>query len=122
MKTLTMIAWLPSFLVYIKTFGYSVLFGIVFLCTNGVFLAPYSVMVPIGIRVRIIRKIRRCFGKGKFLFRLNSTIKAKLITICVLMLTIPMLVITIFNYRKSSKSPNELRKTNLKNSVELTII
>ena len=67
-------------------------------------------------------KDRKVFEvKGKFLFRLNSTIKGKLIIICMLMLIIPMLVITIFNYQESSKSLNKLGETNLENSVEMTI-
>lgn len=59
--------------------------------------------------------------KSKFSFRFMSSIKAKLIIISFLLLTIPLIVLGVLSYQKSSNSLNELGKTNLKNSVELTI-
>ena len=59
--------------------------------------------------------------KFKSFFRFNSSIKAKLIIISILILTIPMVILSILNYQKSSTSLDELGKTNLKNSVEMTM-
>ena len=51
----------------------------------------------------------------------NLTIKAKLIIISLLILIIPMVTIGFISYQKSVSSLDELGKTNLKNSVEMTI-
>jgi methyl-accepting chemotaxis protein len=53
--------------------------------------------------------------------KLFTTIKSKLITISILLLTVPMLVLGFFSYQTSSTSLEELGKTNLQNSVELTL-
>lgn len=49
------------------------------------------------------------------------SIKTKLITISFLILTIPLIVLGIFSYKKSENSLDELGATNLQNSVEMTI-
>ncbi|HAM80643.1 methyl-accepting chemotaxis protein [Ornithinibacillus bavariensis] len=54
------------------------------------------------------------------MFRFNS-IKKKLITISVMLLIIPMVIIGYVSYEKSSRSLDDLGKTNLKNSVEHTL-
>lgn len=51
----------------------------------------------------------------------TGTIKRKLLTVSILLLTIPLLVLGFFSYEKSSSSLDELGQTNLKNSVEQTI-
>lgn len=53
--------------------------------------------------------------------KINSSIKAKLICISILLLSVPMLILGIFSYQSSKKSLDEIGKTNLKNSVELTL-
>ncbi|MDI7741196.1 methyl-accepting chemotaxis protein [Lysinibacillus fusiformis] len=50
-----------------------------------------------------------------------QSIKKKLLTVSILLLTIPLIVLGIFSYQKSSSSLGELGQTNLKNSVEHTI-
>jgi methyl-accepting chemotaxis protein len=55
------------------------------------------------------------------MFTYNS-IKKKLITISVLLLIIPMVIIGFVSYQKSSSSLDDLGKTNLKNSVEHTLV
>lgn len=57
-------------------------------------------------------------GRRNF-FRLS--IKAKLIIISCLLLVIPLIITGTFAYQKSQASLDELGKTNLKNSVEITI-
>lgn len=57
----------------------------------------------------------------KKIFSVNSSIKGKLITISTLLLIIPLIVLGFLSYQKSSTSLDELGKSNLKNSVELTI-
>lgn len=59
--------------------------------------------------------------KGKVKLRINASIKAKLIIISFLLLTIPLVILGIQSYLKSEASLNELGATNLKNSVEMTI-
>ncbi|MFD1360420.1 methyl-accepting chemotaxis protein [Lentibacillus salinarum] len=59
--------------------------------------------------------------KLKSLFKFNSSIKSKLITISILLLTVPLIILGIFSYQKSASSLDELGKTNLKNNVEMTI-
>lgn len=54
------------------------------------------------------------------LFKLNS-IKSKLIVLSVLLLTIPLVVLGIFSYQKSTKSLDDIGATNLKNSVTMTL-
>ncbi|WP_130859728.1 methyl-accepting chemotaxis protein [Gracilibacillus phocaeensis] len=49
------------------------------------------------------------------------SIRAKLITVSILLLIIPITVLGIFSYQKSANSLSELGETNLKNSVALTI-
>ncbi|MDN4492159.1 methyl-accepting chemotaxis protein [Ureibacillus aquaedulcis] len=51
----------------------------------------------------------------------TGTIKRKLLTVSILLLTIPLLVLGAFSYEKSSSSLGELGETNIKNSVEHTI-
>ena len=61
------------------------------------------------------------------MMKLNSkglfahSIKRKLLTVSILLLSIPMIVLGILSYQKSSSSLSELGETNLKNSVEYTI-
>ncbi|MFC7686430.1 methyl-accepting chemotaxis protein [Ureibacillus sp. GCM10028918] len=50
-----------------------------------------------------------------------QSIKVKLLTVSILLLTIPLIVLGLFSYQKSSSSLNELGETNLRNSVEHTI-
>ena len=52
--------------------------------------------------------------------KLNS-IKAKLIIASILLLTIPLIVLGVFSYQKSTSSLDELGAMNLKNSVVMTI-
>lgn len=59
-------------------------------------------------------KFRR---KGFF----TQSIKIKLLTVSILLLTIPLVILGILSYQKSSGSLDELGQTNLKNSVEHTI-
>jgi methyl-accepting chemotaxis protein len=54
-------------------------------------------------------------------FFISKSIKAKLIIISILILTIPMIILSISNYQKSAVSLNDLGKTNLKNSVKMTL-
>ena len=56
-------------------------------------------------------------SKGLF----PQSIKKKLLTVSILLLMIPLIILGIFSYQKSSSSLNELGQTNLKNSVEHTI-
>ncbi|KGR76262.1 methyl-accepting chemotaxis protein [Ureibacillus sinduriensis] len=56
-------------------------------------------------------------GKGVF----TRSIKLKLLTVSILLLIIPLVVLGIFSYQKSSGSLDELGQMNLKNSVEHTI-
>lgn len=51
----------------------------------------------------------------------NSSIKSKLIVISILLLIVPMIVIGMTSYQKSSTSLEKLGKTNLQNSVEFTL-
>lgn len=53
-------------------------------------------------------------------FKLRS-IKAKLIIVSMLILTVPLILLGILSYQKSVSSLDELGATNLKNSVEMTI-
>lgn len=50
-----------------------------------------------------------------------SSIKAKLITISIVLLLVPLLILSFFSYQKSASSLDGLGETNLSNSVELTI-
>lgn len=59
--------------------------------------------------------------RKRFLGQFNATIKMKLFIISFLLLTIPMIIIGMISYEKSVTSLDELGKTNLKNSVEMTI-
>jgi len=54
-------------------------------------------------------------------FKFNSSIKSKLIGISIFLLIVPMIVIGMTSYEKSSTSLEHLGKTNLQNSVEFTI-
>ena len=56
-------------------------------------------------------------SKGLF----AQSIRKKLLTVSILLLTIPLLILGIFSYQKSSSSLSDLGQTNLKNSVEYTI-
>ena len=56
-------------------------------------------------------------SKGLF----APSIKKKLLIVSILLLTIPMVILGVFSYQKSSSSLGELGQTNLKNSVEHTI-
>nr|WP_106782829.1 methyl-accepting chemotaxis protein [Lysinibacillus timonensis] len=49
------------------------------------------------------------------------SIKRKLLTVSILLLTIPIVILGLFSYQKSSGSLSELGETNLKNNVEYTI-
>lgn len=51
----------------------------------------------------------------------QQSIKKKLLTVSILLLTIPLIILGLFSYQKSSSSLSELGETNLKNSVEYTI-
>lgn len=53
-------------------------------------------------------------------FTLNS-IKTKLIVVSILLLTIPLIILGIFSYKKSESSLDDLGATNLKNSVIMTV-
>ncbi|WP_068675225.1 methyl-accepting chemotaxis protein [Oceanobacillus sp. Castelsardo] len=53
--------------------------------------------------------------------KINSSIKAKLIWISILLLIVPMLIIGMVSYQYSKSSLDEIGKTNLKNSVEFTL-
>lgn len=57
----------------------------------------------------------------KFKSVFNSSIKGKLVTLSILLLTIPMIIIGFLSYQNSAKSLDELGKTNIKNSVEMTL-
>ncbi|MUV39029.1 Methyl-accepting chemotaxis protein [Lentibacillus sp. JNUCC-1] len=50
-----------------------------------------------------------------------NSIKSKLILVSIVILTIPLIILGVFSYQKSEQSLNELGKTNLKNSVEMTV-
>ena len=50
-----------------------------------------------------------------------KSIKSKLITVSVLILTIPLIVLGLFSYTNSANSLDEIGSTNLRNSVEFTI-
>jgi len=50
-----------------------------------------------------------------------SSIKSKLILISIFLLTVPLLVASLISYQISTNSLDQLGKTNLKNSVEMTI-
>lgn len=52
----------------------------------------------------------------------SSTIKMKLITISFLLLSIPLIITGTLAYQKSKTSLDDLGETNLKNSVEMTIL
>lgn len=56
-------------------------------------------------------------SKSKF----PSSIKSKLIGISILLLIVPMIVIGMTSYQKSSTSLEQIGKTNLQNSVEFTL-
>lgn len=51
----------------------------------------------------------------------SSSIKSKLIGISILLLIVPMIVIGVTSYQKSSTSLEQIGKTNLQNSVEFTL-
>ncbi|MEK4081273.1 methyl-accepting chemotaxis protein [Solibacillus sp. FSL W7-1472] len=51
----------------------------------------------------------------------HSSIKSKLIGISILLLIVPMIVIGMTSYQKSSTSLEQIGKTNLQNSVEFTL-
>src|SRR5699024_2394788 len=53
-------------------------------------------------------------------FTLQS-IKSKLLIVGVLLITVPLIVLGVFSYKKSENSLDELGATNLQNSVEMTI-
>ncbi|WP_042347404.1 methyl-accepting chemotaxis protein [Bacillus massiliigorillae] len=53
---------------------------------------------------------------------LSSTIKTKLIVISLLLLSIPLIITGVFAYQKSKNNLDALGITNLKNSVEMTIM
>jgi methyl-accepting chemotaxis protein len=53
--------------------------------------------------------------------KMNSSIKAKLIWISILLLIVPMLILGMVSYQYSKSSLDEIGKTNLKNSVEFTL-
>lgn len=53
-------------------------------------------------------------------FTLHS-IKSKLLIVGVLLITVPLIVLGVFSYKKSENSLDELGATNLQNSVEMTI-
>lgn len=55
--------------------------------------------------------------KKKFQF----TIRMKLMTISFLLLTIPLVILGLLSYQKTTSSLNKLGEKNLKNSVEMTI-
>lgn len=57
----------------------------------------------------------------KLKFRMNWSIKTKLITISFLLLSIPLIITGTLSYQKSSASLDELGEMNLKNSVEMTL-
>ncbi|CQR46335.1 Methyl-accepting chemotaxis protein McpB [Paraliobacillus sp. PM-2] len=50
------------------------------------------------------------------------SIKSKLIAISILLLTIPLIVLGMLSYQQSKSSLDEAGETNLKNSVELTLL
>ena len=54
-------------------------------------------------------------------FEFNSSIKTKLIGISIFLLIVPIIVIGMTSYQKSSTSLEQLGKTNLQNSVEFTL-
>ncbi|MGN7300529.1 methyl-accepting chemotaxis protein [Ferdinandcohnia sp. SAFN-114] len=58
----------------------------------------------------------------KLLTFFSSSIKTKLVTISILLLTIPLLISGFVSYQQSSSSLDEIGKTNLKNSVEMTLM
>ncbi len=58
---------------------------------------------------------------NSFMKKFNPTIKMKLFTISILLLTIPMIILGVVSYQKSASSLDELGETNLKNSVEMTL-
>lgn len=51
----------------------------------------------------------------------QSTIKKKLVIISSLLLIVPLLILSTINYYKSESSLSDIGKTNLRNSVEMTI-
>lgn len=57
--------------------------------------------------------------KTKSIFK--SSIKSKLVVTSILLLTIPMLILSLLSYQKSASSLDDLGKTSLKNSVEMTL-
>lgn len=57
------------------------------------------------------------FMKKKFQF----TIRMKLMTISFLLLTIPLVILGLLSYQKTTSSLNKLGEKNLKNSVEMTM-
>lgn len=59
--------------------------------------------------------------KLKSIPRIRSSIKAKLIVISFLLLTIPLIVLGVLSYEKSKSSMNMHGVTNLSNSVEMTL-
>lgn len=56
-----------------------------------------------------------------FNFFSNMNMKKKLVTISSALLIIPLIILSFISYSKSEEGLNELGKTNLKNSVEMTI-
>src|SRR5690606_23598638 len=52
----------------------------------------------------------------------KSSIKAKLVSVSFLLLSIPLILSGAFSYYESKSSLDELGATNLKNSVEMTIM
>ncbi|MBM7666732.1 methyl-accepting chemotaxis protein [Solibacillus kalamii] len=60
-------------------------------------------------------------AKSKSKSKFHSSIKSKLIGISILLLIVPMIVIGMTSYQKSSTSLEQIGKTNLQNSVEFTL-
>lgn len=60
-------------------------------------------------------------SKPKSLLKFNLTIKKKLITVSILLLTIPLMILGTISYEQSKNNLEEIGITNLKNSVEMTI-
>jgi len=64
------------------------------------------------------QKTKRFFS---MLPKLSKSIKTKLVVLSLIILSVPLLTLGVFSYTNSSKSLENLGKTNVKNSVKLTI-
>ena len=53
--------------------------------------------------------------------KLSKSIKTKLVVLSLIILSVPLLTLGVFSYTNSSKSLENLGKTNVKNIVKLTI-